>query len=117
MSPPWLHASTGIWIGGTYRHFKGGVYVVVDIAISSDVEEFIVIYKNVHGDLWVRRAVKWNEPVKWPDDQVRARFVLETICQPAEAEDLSHLFKGFAVKSATSEETGTTPTTRATGKE
>jgi hypothetical protein len=41
-------------LGGTYRHFKGGLYEVVGVARHSETEELLVLYKNSQGDLWVR---------------------------------------------------------------
>ena len=41
---------------GFYRHFKGGEYEVLDIAIHSETNELMVVYRCLYGDfaLWVR---------------------------------------------------------------
>ena len=41
---------------GRYRHYKGNEYEVIDIAMHSETEEKMVIYKTLYGDrsLWVR---------------------------------------------------------------
>lgn len=50
---------------GTYRHFKGKLYQVVDIAKHSETMEPMVVYRALYGDggLWVRPASMWNEIV------------------------------------------------------
>ena len=51
--------------GGKYRHYKGNEYLVVDIAIHSETEEEMVVYKALYGEekLWVRPVSMWNETV------------------------------------------------------
>lgn len=39
---------------GTYRHFKGGIYEVIGAGRHSETEEWLVVYKNHAGDIWVR---------------------------------------------------------------
>lgn len=43
-------------IGKTYRHFKGGKYIVVDIAVHSENAGVMVIYKSVSDPslVWAR---------------------------------------------------------------
>jgi len=48
---------------GTYRHFKGGLYEVVGVVRHSETEEFLVLYKNSQGDLWVRPYQMFVETV------------------------------------------------------
>lgn len=45
-----------IMINRVYRHFKGGLYLVMDIAINSETMEEMVVYRALYGDnkLWVR---------------------------------------------------------------
>lgn len=46
------HPSIGI--AGTYRHFKGGIYEVLDVARHSETEEQLVVYRSPSGEMWVR---------------------------------------------------------------
>jgi len=41
---------------GTYRHYKGNFYEVVDVANHSETEEQLVVYRALYGErgLWVR---------------------------------------------------------------
>lgn len=41
---------------GRYRHFKGGLYEVVDVVRSSETLQPMVLYRALYGDggLWVR---------------------------------------------------------------
>lgn len=42
-------------IDSLYRHQKGGLYHVTDIATHTETGEEMVIYKNVHtGEKWAR---------------------------------------------------------------
>ena len=38
----------GISVGGLYRHFKGGIYRVTDIATHTETDEQLVIYINMN---------------------------------------------------------------------
>ena len=59
-------------IGKTYRHFKGNLYKVVDIASHSETLEKMVVYKPLKtGDTWVRPLSMWDEIV---DDKGTKRF-------------------------------------------
>lgn len=50
---------------GLYRHFKGGIYEVIDIAIHSETLEEMVLYRcQKDGRYWVRPAGMWNETVE-----------------------------------------------------
>ena len=52
--------------GGIYRHYKGGLYEVIDIAKHSESLEVLVIYKNaVTGECWARPISMWNETVEY----------------------------------------------------
>ena len=49
----------------TYRHFKGGIYEVLEIATHSETMEEMVVYRNREsGKWWVRPASMWNETVE-----------------------------------------------------
>ena len=51
--------------GGKYRHYKGNEYQAIDIAVHSETEEEMVVYKALYGEgkLWVRPLSMWNEIV------------------------------------------------------
>lgn len=50
---------------GKYRHCKGGEYEVLGIARHSETLEPMVVYRALYGegDVWVRPADMWNEPI------------------------------------------------------
>lgn len=64
-------------VGHLYRHFKGGIYKVVDIAIHSESAEPLVIYKNSDNESWARPLNMFVGPVdhdKYPDVKQELRF-------------------------------------------
>lgn len=66
-------------IGTRYRHFKGTIYVITDIAVNTETEELMVIYKDFHNlDLvWCRPLDMFMSPVdkgKYPDTKQTMRF-------------------------------------------
>ena len=58
---------------GIYRHFKGNLYQLVDLARHSETEEWMVVYRPLYGEggLWVRPLRMWNETVTRDGAQVR----------------------------------------------
>ena len=60
---------------GIYRHFKGNLYELVDIAKHSETLEPMVVYRALYGEggLWVRPAHMWREQVD-RDDYHGPRF-------------------------------------------
>ena len=50
---------------GTYRHFKGNEYEVIDVVRHSETNEELVLYKPLSGDgkLWVRPLAMFEEMV------------------------------------------------------
>ena len=50
---------------GRYRHYKGNEYEVLEIAHHSETLEPMVVYRALYGEgeVWVRPAIMWNEPV------------------------------------------------------
>lgn len=66
-------------VGHKYRHFKGGIYVVTDIAVHSEHEEPMVIYKNFENPnlVWCRPLDMFLSEVdhtKYPEVEQRVRF-------------------------------------------
>jgi hypothetical protein len=73
-----------IQVGRIYRHFKGNLYLVRDLAEDSETNEPVVIYQRLYGDggLYVRPARMWLEPVdrqKYPHAAQARRFELQEI--------------------------------------
>ncbi len=66
-------------IGGIYRHFKGNEYLVEDIALNSETEEEMVVYRALYGEnkLYVRNKDMFLSIVdknKYPDVKQEYRF-------------------------------------------
>ena len=67
--------------GGLYRHFKGMLYYVIDIAIHSETDEPHVVYQQLYGErkTFVRPLVMFASEVdheKYPDVKQKNRFQL-----------------------------------------
>lgn len=66
-------------IHGVYRHFKGKMYIVEDVAYDSETEEEMVVYRALYGEhkLWVRPLKMFLSEVdhqKYPDAEQKYRF-------------------------------------------
>lgn len=66
-------------VGKRYRHFKGGIYVVSDIAVHSETAELIVIYKSFDKPslVWARPLNMFLSKVdrnKYPEVEQKIRF-------------------------------------------
>ena len=66
-------------IGQVYRHFKGGLYRVEDVAKHSETLEEYVVYRKLYDDhsLWIRPKEMFLSPVdreKYPDAIQQYRF-------------------------------------------
>ena len=50
---------------GTYRHYKGNLYEVLDVARHSETEEQLVVYRALYGErgLWVRPLAMFEATV------------------------------------------------------
>ena len=60
---------------GRYRHYKGTEYTVLGVALHSETQEELVVYRQECGDhgLWVRPKPMFQETVE-VDGQVVPRF-------------------------------------------
>lgn len=71
---------SGITIGALYKHFKGGIYRVTDIATHTETGEALVIYMNTETrqvyarpfDMFVSKV----DREKYPDAKQEFRFEL-----------------------------------------
>lgn len=80
---------------GVHKHFKGGFYKPLLLAIDSDDHKTtIVVYVSMEdGQFYTRLLASWNEQVSWPDGKMMARFIPWTggtqtyvrVCEPAAA--------------------------------
>lgn len=65
--------------GEVYRHYKGDNYEIVGLAIHSNDDVWMVVYKPLyeHADagLFTRPLSEWYEDVEW-EGEVRQRFSL-----------------------------------------
>jgi len=50
---------------GSYRHYKGKEYTVIDVARHSETLDELVVYRREYGDrgLWVRPLAMFQETV------------------------------------------------------
>lgn len=69
---------------GKYRHYKGKLYEVIDVATHSETLEEMVVYRTIYTNengeqtLWVRPLAMFSEQVQLDGTSVpRFRFVEE----------------------------------------
>ncbi|MDD2409549.1 MAG: DUF1653 domain-containing protein [Bacilli bacterium] len=71
-------------VKGIYKHFKGDYYLVEDIAIHSETDEKLVIYRALYGTnvLYARPYKSFIDKVdkiKYPNIKQEYRFELQNI--------------------------------------
>lgn len=62
----------------TYDHWKGGSYTLLHVARNSNQrDQLLAVYvSHQRRQIWVRDWTEFNELVRWPDGEMRPRFVL-----------------------------------------
>lgn len=66
-------------VGKKYRHFKDGLYIVTDIAVHTESEDIMVVYKDVSNPslVWARPLALFLSKVdkdKYPEAAQEYRF-------------------------------------------
>lgn len=66
-------------VGNKYKHFKGNIYEVKEIAVDSDTMGLVVVYQNCEKPelIWTRTLEEFTSPVdkeKYPDIEQTRRF-------------------------------------------
>jgi len=58
---------------GKYRHYKGPLYEVIDVAKHSETEEELVVYRTLYGEfsLWVRPLDMFTEEIEYEGKMVK----------------------------------------------
>lgn len=61
-----------------FRHFKGGYYLVLEIAVNTETGEDLVIYRSIveeDGRVWARPIESWMKSVVLDSGKEVPRFV------------------------------------------
>jgi hypothetical protein len=75
--------STSTLQPGIYRHYKGNLYQVIEVARHSETREEMVVYRALYDDfgLWVRPLAMFIEHVQLNGQSVE-RFRFERRAEP-----------------------------------
>ena len=64
-------------IGKIYRHFKGNYYFVENVALDSETQERMVVYKPIYdrndSKIWVRREKMFLEEIPERPEEATSR--------------------------------------------
>ena len=70
-----------VLVGGVYRHFKGGKYIVIVVGQDTDTGKLHVVYRDYRtGEIWIRERSEFLsevDHVKYPDVEQKYRFRYE----------------------------------------
>ena len=66
-------------IPGKYRHIKGNIYEVINVAKHSETNEELVIYKNEKGEVYARPKEMFMERFT---KLKTYKFALDAFCLP-----------------------------------
>lgn len=54
-----------IVVGGRYRHYKGGIYKVLNIGLLEENMTHAIVYQSEKdGQIWIRTYFSWAEKVE-----------------------------------------------------
>jgi hypothetical protein len=64
---------------GIYRHYKGNLYELIDVAKHSETEEDFVVYRPMYGEgaLWIRPLIMFDEEIERNGEKVK-RFAFQS---------------------------------------
>ena len=67
--------------GEIYKHYKGDLYEVVVLAIHSNDDIWMVVYKplyqNADAEMFTRPLHEWSEEISWNDSMVKRFYIKE----------------------------------------
>lgn len=56
-----------------YKHYKGGIYNLIDVGEHADTKEKLAIYEDVSGQVWIKPLYRFMEHVR-VDGELVPRF-------------------------------------------
>ncbi len=75
-------------IGKVYRHFKENYYYVENIALDSETQERLVVYKPIYdredSSIWVRREKMFLEEIPERSDNITGQKHRFELCENIE---------------------------------